>query len=84
MQSNHEGALIDAIHQAQDVYDGIVYNSGAHAHYSYEPYDAIEAISVLVVEVRISDIHARSILQHIGDFADVHSKRFCIRYAGLS
>ena len=58
-QSNHEGALIDAIQAAQGVYSGIVYNPGAHTHYSYAIHDAITSVDVPVVEVHISDISQR-------------------------
>lgn len=58
-QSNHEGALIDELHRAHGVYDGVVYNPGAHTHYSYAIRDAVGSISVPVVEVHISDIDAR-------------------------
>ena len=58
-QSNHEGVLIDTIQQAQGVYDGIVYNPGAHTHYSYAIHDAITSVSVPVVEIHISDIATR-------------------------
>ena len=59
LQSNHEGALIDAIQGAQGVYGGIVINPGAYAHYSYAIYDALRAVDVPAVEVHISDITAR-------------------------
>lgn len=58
-QSNHEGALIDAIQEAEGVYDGIILNPGAYSHYSYAIYDALRAVSVPVVEVHISDITRR-------------------------
>lgn len=58
-QSNHEGALIDALHAAHLVYDGILYNPGAHTHYSYALRDAVECISAPVVEVHLSDISTR-------------------------
>lgn len=58
-QSNHEGALIDAIQGAQGVCGGIVINPGAYAHYSYAIYDALRAVDVPAVEVHISDITAR-------------------------
>ena len=58
-QSNHEGALIDAIQGAQGVYGGIVINPGAYTHYSYAIYDALRAVDVPAVEVHISDIMAR-------------------------
>lgn len=58
-QSNHEGALVDRLHAAHGVYDGIVYNPGAHTHYSYALHDAVECIDVPVVEIHISDISQR-------------------------
>jgi 3-dehydroquinate dehydratase-2 len=58
-QSNHEGALIDRLHAAHNNYDGIVYNPGAHTHYSYALHDAVAAINVPVVEVHLSDISKR-------------------------
>lgn len=58
-QSNHEGALIDRLHAAHGVVDGIVYNPGAHTHYSYAIRDAIGSIDVPVVEIHISDVDTR-------------------------
>ena len=58
-QSNHEGDLIDKLHEIGFEYDGIILNAGAYTHYSYALADAIKAISVPVVEVHISDIYAR-------------------------
>ena len=59
VQSNSEGAIIDAIQQAPADYAGIVYNPGAHTHYSYALRDAVASIDVPVVEVHISDTSAR-------------------------
>lgn len=58
-QSNHEGQIIDKLHEAQDKYDGVVINPGAFTHYSYAIHDAIKAINKPVVEVHISNIHQR-------------------------
>lgn len=58
-QSNSESELIGKIHGARGIFDGIVYNPGAHTHYSYALRDAIGGVDVPVVEVHISDVDAR-------------------------
>lgn len=59
-QSNVEGALIDKIHEAEEVgLDGIVFNPGAFTHYSIALRDAIASIQVPVIEIHISNIHSR-------------------------
>lgn len=58
-QSNSESQLIKRIHEAEGAYDGIVYNPGAHTHYSYALRDAVASIDVPVVEVHISDVDGR-------------------------
>ncbi len=63
-QSNHEGAIIDTLHEANGVFDGIVLNAGAYTHYSYAIADAIDAISVPVIEVHLSNIHSRDEFRH--------------------
>ncbi|MFV0575063.1 MAG: type II 3-dehydroquinate dehydratase [Vibrio sp.] len=69
LQSNHEGALVDAIHQAHyDFIDGkcsgIVFNPGAYTHTSIALHDAIKGTQVPVVEVHISNVHARESFRH--------------------
>lgn len=58
-QSNHEGELIEAIHDAEEHFNGIILNPGAFTHYSYAIRDAIASISIPVVEVHISNVHSR-------------------------
>jgi 3-dehydroquinate dehydratase-2 len=59
VQSNHEGALIDAIHGALEWADAIVLNPGAYTHYSYAIADALRAIRLPAVEVHLTNVHAR-------------------------
>lgn len=63
-QSNHEGCIIDKIHEANEKFDGIVINPGALTHYSYAISDAIKSVSVKTVEVHISNIHQREEFRH--------------------
>jgi 3-dehydroquinate dehydratase-2 len=58
-QSNHEGEIIDKIHQAIGGFDNIIINPGALTHYSYSIHDAILAAKIPVVEVHISNIYSR-------------------------
>ncbi len=58
-QSNHEGAIIDKIHSAFGVYDGIVINPAAYTHYSYAIADAISSVGIPTIEIHMSDIKNR-------------------------
>jgi 3-dehydroquinate dehydratase type II len=58
-QSNHEGALVDAIQEALGVYDGIVINPAAYTHTSVALLDALKAVGIPTVEVHISDVDSR-------------------------
>lgn len=70
-QSNHEGELIDKIHEAFETFDGIIYNPGAHTHYSYALRDAIGSIDTPTVEVHLSDIEAREEFRRVSVIAPV-------------
>lgn len=58
-QSNSEGEIVTAIQKTHNVYDGIVINPGAYAHYSYAIHDAVKAVNTRTIEVHISDISKR-------------------------
>jgi len=63
-QSNHEGDLVDWIHEAGDVAAGIAINAGAYTHTSIALHDAIRAIKIPVVELHLSNVHAREEFRH--------------------
>jgi len=63
-QSNIEGELINAIHQADRVYDGILLNAGGYSHTSVAIADAIAAVSLPVVEIHISNLLKRESFRH--------------------
>ena len=70
-QSNHEGALVDAIHAARGKAVGIVLNAGAYTHTSVAIRDAISAVQVPAVEVHITNVHAREEFRHHSYLSDI-------------
>lgn len=75
-QSNHEGALIDAIHEARRWMDALLINAGAYTHTSYALRDAIAAVGARAFEVHLTDIEAREPWRRESVIADVCEARF--------
>lgn len=76
-QSNHEGILIDQIHAAKSSHDGIILNAGAYTHTSVALRDAISSVELPVVEVHLSNIHAREPFRHVSHIAPVAIGQIC-------
>lgn len=71
-QSNHEGAMVERIHQAYfDGVDAVLINAGAWTHYSYGIRDALAILTCPIVELHMSNIHAREPFRHHSVFADI-------------
>jgi 3-dehydroquinate dehydratase II len=71
LQSNHEGNLVDAIHNAREVHDGILINPGAYTHTSVAIRDALAGVEIPTVEVHLSNIYKREEFRHHSYIAPV-------------
>ncbi len=76
-QSNHEGAIVDAIQEAYGSYDGIIINPAAYTHTSVAILDALKAVGLPTVEVHLSDIHAREEFRKHSFVSLVAKKTIC-------
>jgi 3-dehydroquinate dehydratase II len=77
-QTNHEGAMAERIHQAFfDNVDAVMINAGAWTHYSYGIRDALAILKCPVIEVHMSNIHAREPFRHHSVFAEIAKGQIC-------
>jgi 3-dehydroquinate dehydratase-2 len=77
-QTNHEGAMCERIHQAfADGVDAVLINAGAWTHYSYGIRDALAILKCPVIEVHMSNVHAREAFRHVSVFSEVVKGQIC-------
>ena len=77
-QTNHEGAMCERIHQAHaEAVDAVLINAGAWTHYSYGIRDALAILKCPIVEVHMSNIHAREAFRHVSDLSGIVRGQIC-------
>jgi 3-dehydroquinate dehydratase-2 len=77
-QTNHEGEMCERIHQAHgEDFDAVMINAGAWTHYSYGIRDALAILKAPIVELHMSNVHAREPFRHVSVFADVVKGQIC-------
>ena len=77
VQSNHEGVMIDAVHAAKGVHGGLIINAGAYTHTSIALMDAVASVELPMVEVHLSNIHAREPFRHVSYLSKVAIGQIC-------
>ena len=77
-QTNGEGEMCERIHQAfAEKFDAVLINAGAWTHYSYGIRDALAILTVPIVEIHMSNVHAREAFRHISVFSEVVKGQIC-------
>lgn len=77
LQSNHEGILVDAVHAAKGLHGGLIINAGAYTHTSIALMDAVASVELPMVEVHLSNIHARETFRHVSYLSKVALGQIC-------